>query len=263
MNLGGRTVLLTGATGGIGHAIARALTARGARVLLTGRRADLLEPLAAETGGRAIPCDLSDPAEVARLADEAADVDVLVANAALPASGHLHSFSQAEIDRALQVNLHAPIMLSRRLSESMAARGEGHIVLVSSMAGKSAAVGSSIYSATKFGLRGFGLGLREDLRRQGVGVSVIYPGFISDAGMFADAGVALPGYVGMRTSGDVAAGVIAAIEKNRGEVDVAPLSMRAGAAAAGLAPELAARVQRRLGSADISDELAEKQRDKR
>jgi short-subunit dehydrogenase len=263
VNLAGRTVLLTGATGGIGHAIARGLHARGAQVLLTGRRTDVLEPLAAEIGGRAIPCDLADPAAVDRLAQDAGDSEVLVSNAALPASGHLHSFTRGEIDRAIQVNLLAPIALATALSRAMVDRGEGHLAFVSSLQGKTVSVGSTVYSATKFGLRGFGLGLREDLRDQGVGVSVIYPGFISDAGMFADANVELPSYVGTRSPEDVAAGVITAIERNRAEVDVAPLGIRAGVAAAGLVPELSSKIQRRLGSNEISARMVEGQRDKR
>ena len=263
MNVAGRTVLLTGATGGLGHAIARAAAARGARLTLTGRRADRLDPLAEELDARALPCDLGDPEDLDRLVAEAGDVDVLIANAALPASGALQSFSVAEIDRALAVNLRAPMVLARRLGEAMAARGSGHLVFVSSMAGKAASPGSAVYSATKFGLRGFALGLREDLRDAGVGVSTVFPGFISDAGMFADSGVQLPGYVGTRTSHQLAEAVIGAVERNRAEVDVAPLSVRAGAAVAGLAPELTARLQRRLGSEQVSADLAEAQRDMR
>jgi short-subunit dehydrogenase len=143
VNLGGRSVLLTGATGGIGHAIARALHRRGARLLLTGRRADVLEPLAKEIGGRALPIDLADPAQVERLAAEAAEVDVFVGNAALPASGHLHSFTHEQIDRALQVNLRAPMTLSHELSRRMVKRGEGHIVLVSSRCARICAITTS------------------------------------------------------------------------------------------------------------------------
>ena len=186
MNLGGRTVLLTGATGGIGHAIARAAAARGARLVLTGRRAEVLEPLASELSGRAVACDLSQADEVERLLGEVGNADVLVANAALPASGLLSSFSVEELDAALAVNLRAPMVLARGLSAGMTARGSGHIVFISSMSGKTASVGGSVYSATKFGLRGFALGLREDLRGTGVGVSTVFPGFISDAGMFHD-----------------------------------------------------------------------------
>ncbi len=126
MNVDGRSVLLTGATGGIGQAIARALAARGARLVLTGRRAEVLEPLAAEVGGRAIACDLAEASEVERLLGEVSNADILVANAALPASGELDSFSVEEIDRALAVNLRAPIVLARALSHGMVARGHGH-----------------------------------------------------------------------------------------------------------------------------------------
>jgi uncharacterized protein len=263
VNLGGRTALLTGATGGIGAAIARALSARGVTLLLSGRRTDVLEPLASELGARALECDLSDPAAVDRLADEAASVDVLVANAALPASGRLTTFTQEEIDRALAVNLRAPIALARRLVEPMMERRSGHLVFVSSLSGKTASPGGSVYSATKFGLRGFALGLRQDLRPHGVGVSIVAPGFVRGAGMFHDSGAKLPAYIGTNTPEQVADGVVRAIERNRAEVEVAPLGVRAGVAAGGLLPELVANVQRRLGGDRISERMAEGQRPKR
>ena len=87
MNLAGRTVLLTGATGGLGHAIARRLRAAGAELVITGRRAEVLEPLAAETGARSLAVDLADAEAVQRLASDCADVDVLVSNAGLPGIG--------------------------------------------------------------------------------------------------------------------------------------------------------------------------------
>jgi uncharacterized protein len=263
VNLGGRSVLLTGATGGIGHAIARACTERGARLVLTGRRADVLEPLAAELSAQAIACDLSQPDEVTRLLGEVGNADVLIANAALPASGLLSSFSVEELDAALAVNLRAPMVLARGLSAGMVARSSGHIVFMSSISGKTASVGGSVYSATKFGLRGFALGLREDLRGTGVGVSTVFPGFISDAGMFHDSRAELPGYVGLRTPEQVAGAVVRAIERDRSEIDVAPLSMRVGAAVASLLPELSGRVQRRLGSDKVAEAMAEGQRVKR
>jgi len=263
VNLGGRTVLLTGATGGIGHAIARACAERGARLVLTGRRAEVLQPLAAELSGHAIACDLARAEEVTRLLGEVGDADALVANAALPASGPLSSFSVEELDAALAVNLRAPMLLAHALSPGMVARGHGHLVFISSMSGKTASVGSSVYSATKFGMRGFALGLREDLRGTGVGVSTVFPGFISDAGMFHDADVTLPGYVATRTPQQVAAAVVRAIEQDRSEIDVAPLAVRLGAAVAGIAPELSGRLQRRLGSDEIAAAMAEGQRDKR
>src|SRR5205807_10266749 len=120
-----------------------------------------------------------------------------------------------ELDRALDVNLRAPIVLAHRLVEPMRRRGEGHLAFVSSLAGKAAMPYSSVYNATKFGLRGFALALRAELRSSGVGVSAIYPGFIRDAGMFHDSGTTLPPGVGTRTPDDVAEAVLRAIERNR------------------------------------------------
>jgi uncharacterized protein len=263
VQISGSTVLLSGATGGIGHAIARTLAQRGANLIITGRRTDVLETLAGELGARPLAVDMAVPSEVERLASECGEVDILIANAALPASGPLDSFSVEEIDRALDVNLRAPIVLSRALSPAMVTRGRGHLVFISSLAGKAATPNTSLYNATKYGLRGFASALRAELRTSGVGVSAVFPGFIRDAGMFADSGAPLPPGIGTRAPEHVASAVAEAIERNRGEVDVAPLPLRATAAFAGLAPELAATLARRLGSDKISRELASGQRDKR
>ena len=122
---------------------------------------------------------------------------------------------------------------------------------------------AALYNASKFGLRGFATALRSDLRGTGVGVSAVFPGFISEAGMYADAEVKLPLGVGTRSPEDVARAVAGAIERNRGEVDVAPLALRAGTTFASLAPELAGSLARRLGSDDISRKMADGQSDKR
>jgi short-subunit dehydrogenase len=256
-------VLVTGATGGLGQAIARGFAARGAALVLTGRRSEVLSPLAEELGARAVVCDLSRREEVDRLVGEAGEVDVAVANAALPASGLLTDLTQEQIDRMLEVNLRAPAALARALVPGMIERRRGHLVFISSLAGKAASPASSIYSATKFGLRGFALGLREDLRQHGVGVSVVAPGFIRDAGMFAEAGVRLPPWIRTRAPADVAGAVIRAVERDRAEVGVAPLSLRLGATFASVAPAVAAAVSRRLGGESIAMQHVEGQRDKR
>src|SRR5947209_1385610 len=263
MRISGATVLLTGASGGLGQAIARALGRRGASLIVTGRRGEVLQELADELGARALAVDLAKPAEIDRLLSEAGEIDILVANAALPASGTLDSFSVEEIDRALDVNLRAPIVLARALAPPMVARGRGHLLFMSSLAGKAATPRTSLYNASKYALRGFASALRADLRASGVGVSAVFPGFIRDAGMFADAGAKLPPGVGTRAPEDVAKAVVDAIERNRAEVDVAPLPLRATAAFAGLAPELAAGLARRLGAEGVASELAAGQRDKR
>ena len=265
MQLAGARALVTGATGGIGGAIARALHSRGATVVLSGRREELLEELSTSLGDRAeaVAADLAEPDGPARLAEAAGAVDVLVANAALPASGRVEDFDPEEIDRSIDVNLRAPIQLTRALLPGMLERGRGHVVLVSSLSGKVASPRSGLYSATKFGLRGFAAGLREDVAPLGIGVTVVFPGFVSDAGFFAESGVRLPRWVGTRTPEQVADAVVRGIERERAEVDVAPLSLRLGTRISELVPVTAARVQRRLGSERIADKLSDAQRDKR
>jgi uncharacterized protein len=265
VDVAGSRALVTGATGGIGAAIARRLHERGATVVLSGRQEDALQRLRADLGERAhvLVADLSERAQVAALPERAGEIDVLVANAALPASGELLQYEPEQIDRALDVNLRAPIMLARALAPGMAERRRGHVVLISSLAGKSSAPGSSLYSATKFGLRGFGQGLREDLLASNVGVTTVFPGFIRDAGMFHQSGAKLPRFVGMPTPDDVARGVMKGIESGRLEVDVAPVGLRVGAALASVAPGPVLALQRRFGSHEISAEIARGQVHKR
>jgi short-subunit dehydrogenase len=255
MQIAGASVLITGANGGIGQALARELAGRGGELLLSARRGELLEELAGQLGARTLQADLADAAQVARLAQEAGEVDILVANAALPAAGRLESFTLEEVDRALDVNLRSPIALSHALLAGMLERGRGHLLYVSSIAGKTTVPGNPLYHASKYGLRGFASALRQDLHGSGVGVSCIFPGFIRGAGMFADSGAKLPPGTGTRSPQDVALAVAEAIERDRGEVDVAALPQRAGAAFANFAPELAAAVVRRAGGLRIAQEM--------
>ena len=251
MKLNGATVLLTGATGGIGHAIARRLKADGAQLILTGRKADVLAPLAAELGARSIVADLGDPGSLNRLIADAGPIDVLVANAALPGTGILTDMSVERIDANLDVNLRAPIMLAKALLPQLVERKTGHLAFIGSLSGVVASPGSALYNATKFGLRGFTAALRQDLHGTGVGVSNIEPGFVSDAGMFVDSGMVLPAGTRTVSPEKVAAGVARAITKNKGEVLVAPIELRIGARLGSLAPGLNAAAQRRAGAADI------------
>lgn len=251
VNLNGARVLLTGATGGIGHAIARAFHARGAELILTGRRTEVLEELAAEIGGTTIACDLSDPAAVTKLMDDVGDIDVLVANAALPGVGAMVDYTEEGIDRDLDVNLRAPIVLTRWATKQMLPRGRGHIVLIGSLSGRATSPLSSMYNATKFGLRGFALAHRDDLHGTGIGISVVEPGFVSDAGMFADSGMPLPKGVKAVTPEAVATKVIRAIDKDLGEVMVAPTSLKVLSSVALVAPGFASAMGRKAGAADI------------
>ena len=263
MLIKGSTVLLTGATGGIGHAIARELNAQGAHLLLTGRRTEVLAGLASEIKAEVIAADLSDRADVDALIAASGEVDIVIANAGLPGSGPLLDFDQDDIDRCLEVNLRAPMALCRALAPGMVQRGRGHFTFISSLSGLASAGGSSVYSATKFGLRGFALCVRQDLHDTGVGVSVVLPGFISDAGMFAESGTTLPKGIRTSTPEQVAAAVLKTIVKDRAEIVVAPPEMYAGALFASLAPGMAAAISRRSPAGRIAEDMAVGQRAKR
>ena len=266
MELRDRTALLTGATGGLGRAIALGLAQRGARVVLSSRKEAELNELAASlpgSGHGVIVSDLAEPGAALELLAAAGEIDVLVANAALPASGRLDGYTGEQIQRALRVNLEAPILMTQALLDGWLARDSGHFVFVSSLNGKVATARSSLYSATKFGLRGFALGLREDLRGTGVGSSVVMPGTIREAGMFADSGAKVPRGVGTGTPKQVADGVVSAIERDRAEVEVAPRMQRFMANFAARRPDLAGKISARTGVDRIADAVADNQTDKR
>ena len=265
MDLNGRTALLTGATGGLGRAIATALAARGAKLILSSRKTEELVKLARSLPGRGhttLVSDLAEEGAALALLEQAGEIDVLVANAALPASGRLEGFSQDEIGRALRVNLESPVRMTRELLPHWQDRGSGHFVFISSISGFASTPRASLYAATKFGLRGFALNLREDLRGSGLGVSVITPGMIREAGMFAESGAAPPPGLGTGTPQQVGNAVVRAIEHDKSEVSVAPLRQRALARFAMLAPEISGRL---AGSVAIkaADEVASGQTDKR
>ena len=266
MELAGRKALLTGATGGLGRAIAKALADRGATLILSGRSSEALEKMASELPGddhRVISSDLAQPGAAEKLAAETGPVDVLVANAGLPGTGRLPDFSADELTGALRVNLEAPMLLARALEPGMLERGSGHMVFISSLSGKSATPLSSVYNATKFGLRGFALGLRADLNPLGVGVSIVSPGTIREAGMYADSGA--PPITGLGTGSpqQVADAVLKAIEQNKVEVAVAPVQQRLLAHFALTSPGIAVKIASGGAGQKAAAEVAAGQKSKR
>ncbi len=266
MDLAGRTALLTGATGGLGRAIAKALAVRGAKLVLSGRKAEALEALAAELPGeghKVLPADLGEEGSAEKLASEAGSVDILVANAGLPGSGRLQELTAEQLARTLRVNLEAPMLLAQALESSMVEKGAGHMVFISSLSGKSATPLSSIYNATKFGLRGFALGLRADLDPLGIGVSIVSPGTIREAGMYADSGAKpIPG-LGTGTPQQVADAVVKVIERNKVEIAVAPMRQRALAHFALATPGISVKVASGDAGQKAAAAVAEGQHDKR
>jgi short-subunit dehydrogenase len=268
VDLEGKRLLLSGATGGLGRAIAEELAANGADLVLSSRKEEQLQELAGSLPGGAdrhdvIVADLAEPGSAEKLANDAGDVDGLVANAALPATGRLESFSADEVQRALRVNFESPILMARALAPKLAEKGEGHLVFISSLAGKVGSPRSSLYNSTKFGLRGFAFGLREDLHPHGIGVSIVSPGFVREAGMFHDARSKPPPGLGTTTPKKVARAVVRAITHNRVEITVAPRRQRFIAEFGYRHPGFAARVQRRGGADRMAEHLAAGQADKR
>jgi short-subunit dehydrogenase len=236
----------------------------GAKFVLSARNEAALNTLARELGGaRIISADLSHPGEPERLAHESGEVDVLIANAGIPATGRLATFEIEELDRALAVNLRSGMVLAQMLAPAMLRKKSGHMVFMSSLAGHVAAGGESVYSATKFGIRGFALALREELWAGGVGVSVICPTFVSQAGMWAVTGLKKDPIAGEVTPAQVADAVWTAITRNRAEIDVMPLPLKASLKIQALTPRLFTSVARATGATKPNEELRERQRDKR
>ena len=205
--------------------------------MLSGRRADALEALASELGARRSHATSPTARRSSASPTRPATSTCSSRTPGLPGAGTLPKLDQDEIDRVLEVNLRAPIALARRLAPAMVERGRGHLVFVASFAGKVPSAGeSSIYTATKFGLRGFAHVLRAQMKRKGVGVSLVTPGPVRDAGMFARGGGKPPPLIGTSSPEDVGKAVVRAIERNAAEIDVASLGLRAMSKLGALAP---------------------------
>lgn len=187
MDLHDRVVLLTGAAGGIGSALASAFAAAGARLALVDRDEAGLSVLAGNlpstTKSSVHPFDLRAFASFETLLTDVlavhGGIDVLVNNAGLSVHGTFEDHTEADIDRVLDINLRAPIHLTRIALPHLRQSNGAHIVFVSSMAGGLAFPFQSAYSTSKFGLCGFGAALRIELARKGMGVTTVMPGTIA------------------------------------------------------------------------------------
>ena len=186
-NLDGKTALITGASGGIGADIARALHAQGATVGLSGTRVEPLEALAADLGERAhvLPCNLSDPEAVAALPKQAAEamgsVDILVNNAGITRDNLFMRMTDDEWSSVLQVNLTAAMVLSKGVIRGMMKARWGRIVNISSVVGATGNPGQTNYAASKAGLVGMSKSLAYEVASRGITVNAIAPGFIETA----------------------------------------------------------------------------------
>jgi 3-oxoacyl-[acyl-carrier protein] reductase len=186
-DLTGKTALVTGATGGIGNAIARAMHQQGATVTLSGTRRELLDQLAGELENRVhvLPCNLADRAEVEGLVPKAEEamgsLDILVANAGITKDNLLVQLRDEDWDQVVAVNLTATFSLVRAAVRGMMRRRFGRVIAISSVVGFTGNAGQSNYAATKAGIVGFVKSVAAEYARRGVTANTIAPGFIATA----------------------------------------------------------------------------------
>jgi len=261
--LRGLTALVTGASGGIGKYIAVELARAGMNVVVSGRREDALASAVAQlrdTGVRAeaVSADLSDHKQVESLIDrsEAAlgPVDVLVNNAGVE---YVSSFAQStreELVSTINVNLTAPMLITRHALPGMIDRGRGHIVFIASLAGKVGPAYQGPYAASKAGLVALTQSLRAEHRTAPVGFSVVCPGFVAGDGMYqrmVEVGAVSNLLLGTTTNKKVAEKVVEAIRRDTPEIVESGAPIRPILALSQLAPRLVDGVAPRIGATDV------------
>ena len=220
--LKGLVVLLTGGSRGIGPIIAEALVKRGANIALAARSRSGLENVATGLGGAKtliIPVDLRESSQreelVSTVLKKFGTIDVLVNNAGLETEGAYAELPWQAIRETIEVNLIAPMALTRLVLPEMLKKKAGHIVNIASIAGKSGGPYAATYSGTKAGLAEWTRALRLELAGTGVRFSTIFPGYVREVGMFAKFGIKSPWIVGSCAPSQVAKAVVHAIEKGR------------------------------------------------
>jgi short-subunit dehydrogenase len=235
-NVGGRTIAITGAARGIGHATAKALLARGARVVIGDRDVRVLESAVAELAKfgqvTGYPLDVTDQASFATFLDKArtdgsGHLDVLINNAGVMPVGPFLEQTDAAIRSSIEVNFYGVLTGCRLVLPEMVKRGRGHVVNIASMAGMVAVPGQAVYAGTKFAVVGLSTALADEFAPQGVEVTVILPTFTNTELI---AGTKATGAQKPVQPEDIAAAVVKALDKPKTHVSV-PTPLRFVAAA--------------------------------
>ncbi len=257
----GRRALVIGATGGLGAPVARALSAEGAQLVVSGRNEAVLADLARELHATPIVADLADLTAVERIAGEAGEIDVFVNAAGIIFYPAFTELPREEIERGVAVNLTSPMLLVHRLLPGMLERGRGHVVSISSLAGYSYPAYQAVYATTKAAIVALMRSLDAEYRDSPVGFSVVSPIYVEEAGVYADNvaphGLHSPRLVGTVTPDKVARAVIRAIHRDLPEVIVASRPMRPVFALDALSPRLGAAILRWTGVNEMQRRAAE------
>ena len=259
MELRGSIGILTGASRGLGVYIAEELTRKGVSLALAARSEEELKETQARVerlGGRAItvPTDVGKMTDLQALVEateqDLGAIDLVVNNAGIEKYDYFQEIDPEVIERTLRVNLWAPEVLTRLVLPGMVERRRGHIVNIASVAGKTAVPYNSIYSSSKHGLVGFSWSLREEVKPYGIGVSVVCPGFVADAGMFHhwSQGKKPPSVSQAVSPEKVAAAIVRAVEADKAEIIVARGLTKIVDVTHAISPAFTTAVARRAGA---------------
>ena len=258
-DLRGTTAIVTGASRGIGVYIAKALAEEGVNLSLTARSGTELEQVRVQIESLGVAAiatvgDVTNAEDRARLLErteaELGPLDILVNNAGIDIVRRFHEAPESDFLDTLRINLEAPMLLTRAVVPGMLERGRGHVVNISSGAGKVGVPGEAAYCASKHGLVGFTNALRAEYERTNVNFSVVCPGLVSDVGMahrWEEAGVKAPRIAGSSTPEKVAAVTVSCIKRNRSEVLVNTPPVRPLIVLANIAPGITPFLLRKLG----------------
>jgi short-subunit dehydrogenase len=254
--LRGANAILTGGSQGLGPLIARELALAGVNLVLAARSADKLKAVADEVAALGVavvslPTDLTREADrlqlIRRAEDALGPIDLLINNAAIEPIGGFIRKTPAEIEQTVTTNVTAPAVLARAVLPGMIERRRGHIVNMASLAGKLGLPYNAIYGATKAALIAWSDALRVELDGTGVSVSVIAPGYVTEAGMFSRHNATAPGLLGSSSPGEVVRGVMRALQNDLNEVVVNPRPFAPLHALYVLAPGFVIGAMKRLG----------------
>ncbi|MEX0875080.1 MAG: SDR family oxidoreductase [Actinomycetota bacterium] len=268
-DLKGANAIVTGASRGLGVLIADALADEGVNLVIAARSAEGLEKARGDIAAKgvkvvSVPTDVTDRQQletlVVRSSAELGPIDILINNAGILDAHPYESYPLDDIEQLIQVNLTAPMLLTRLVLPAMIERNRGHIVQLASLAGKGGFPFEAPYAATKSALIMLTHVLRAELAETNVGVSAVCPGFVADEGMYADmqrdTGVAASRILGVSKPEKVAQAVIKAIKRNASELIVNPTPMRGVLVATQMFPDISPRVMRFFGATALGRRIA-------